>query len=66
MRTEVAGGHFWHDRSVETEITPAMTNDSTKPTVAYKFMDRWNVVQHELMPMMPIGARCACIWQGHL
>jgi hypothetical protein len=50
MRTEVAGGHFWHDRSVETEITPAMTNDSTKPTVAYKFMDRWNVVQHELMP----------------
>jgi len=50
MKAEVAGGHFWHDRSVKTKITPAMTNDSIDPTVAYKFMDRWNVVQHELMP----------------
>jgi hypothetical protein len=42
----VAGGHFWHDWSDETLITPAMTNDST----ACRTMDRWNVVQHELIP----------------
>ena len=42
----VAGGHFWHDWRVETLITPAMTNDS----IACRTMDRWNVVQHELIP----------------
>jgi hypothetical protein len=42
----VAGGHFWHDWSVETLITPAMTNVS----IACRTMDRWNVVQHELIP----------------
>ena len=37
------GGHFWHDLSVETLITPAMTNDNT----ACRMMARWNVVQHD-------------------
>jgi hypothetical protein len=46
MRRQVAGGHYWHDWSVETLITPAMTNDST----ACRIMDRWNVVQQELIP----------------
>ena len=47
---ELADGHFWHDWSVETLITPAMTNDST----TRRIMDRWNVVQHELIPELEI------------
>ena len=46
----VAGGHFWHDQSIETKTTPAMPNDST----AYRMMNRWNVVQHELIPELEV------------
>jgi hypothetical protein len=42
----VAGSHFGRDWRVETLITPAMKNDS----IACRTMDRWNVVQHELIP----------------
>jgi len=48
----MAGGYFWHDWSVETLITLTMTKDST----ACQTMDRWNVLQHELIP--ELGARC--------
>ncbi|KFB68066.1 MAG: hypothetical protein CAPSK01_002658 [Candidatus Accumulibacter vicinus] len=46
LGSEVADGPFWHDRSVESLITAAMTNDSTP----FLLLARRNVVQHKLIP----------------
>ena len=45
-------------RGAETLIPPAMTNDTTKILPTHKFMQRWQIVQHELMPELTsqIGA----------
>lgn len=46
-KAEGAGYHFWHDAIVDVVIIGTREMDATKRAL---IMQRWNVVQHELLP----------------